>query len=481
MKLNEIIYENEYITSDIDLSFEINSIATSPDEVGENCLFILENPNRMPSIKDFSQPPLAILSADTADFPNCIPAIKVENSRLMSALIHSRFFGVDFDEISVIGVTGTNGKTTTAYMIYTVLNENNVKAGFIGTGRIEIKGKKISDSYYSMTTPDPSKLYKVLKKMQDEGCTKIVMEVSSHALALDKVAPIPFEYGVFTNLSPEHTDFHSSMNDYFNTKLKLLNQAKNKVINLDDTYGRAAAKMFDKGKITIGAVWQGDYYATNIEYTEKGITYFTHSNKICYKTMLNFHGIYNVYNSLLASAVCIDMGIAPCLVKKSLSGFNGAEGRFEVIKGEIKAIIDYAHTEEAYNNVLNELKRLKGNRILTVVFGCGGERDKTKRAKIASLVEKYAERIIVTEDNSRNEDPEEIFSDIQKGFSQSRHLIIKDRKEAIKEAIFSSCPGDFVAVIGKGAEEYNLDKNGYTHFNDKEIVLSALKEYENKT
>ena len=481
MKLNEIIHENEYITSEIDLSVEINNISTVPDEVSEKCLFILENPSKMPNIKKFSNPPLAILSVKEAAFPKCIPAITVQNSRLSSSLIHSRFYGVNYDELSVIGVTGTNGKTSTAYMIYTVLSENNIKAGFIGTGRIEIRGKKISDSCYSMTTPDPNKLYKVLKKMQDEGCTKVVMEVSSHALALDKVYPIPFEYGVFTNLSSEHTDFHSNMNDYFNTKLKLLDKAKKKIINLDDRYGRDAAKMFDNNKITVGVIWQGDYYATNIENGENGITYFNHSNKICYKTKLNFHGIYNVYNSLLASAVCIDIGIAPCLVKKCLSHFKGVEGRFEVIKGEVKVIIDYAHTEEAYKNVLEELKRLKGNKKLTVVFGCGGERDKAKRRKISSLVEKYADKTIVTEDNSRNEDPSNIFQDIITGFSQSNHLIIKDRKEAIKEAVFNSSSGDFVAVMGKGAEEYNIDKNGYTRFNDKEAVLDILKEYENKT
>ncbi len=482
MKLNELIYESEYISSEIDLSTKISNIATLPEETSEKSLFVLENPKKMPKLSEFKSLPCAILSAEEAEFPNCIPAIKVNNPRLLSSLIHSRFFGVDFSEMSVIGVTGTNGKTSTAYMIYTVLRENNIKCGFIGTGIIEINGNKINDSDYSMTTPDPKKLYKVLKKMQDEGCTKIVMEVSSHALALDKVTPIPFEYGVFTNLSPEHTDFHNSMDDYFNTKLKLLIAAKKKVINLDDSYGRAAAKMFDKNKITVGAIWPGDYYATNIEtHKDGGITYFTHTDKICYKTRLNFHGIYNVYNSLLASAVCIDIGIAPCLVKKSLSQFKGVCGRFEVIKGKIKVIIDYAHTTEAYKNVLEDLKKLKENKHLTVVFGCGGERDRAKRPKIAALVEKYADKIIVTEDNSRNEDPNRIFEDIIMGFSQNKHRITKDRKTAIREAVFDSSKGDLVAIIGKGAEEYNIDKNGYTHFSDKETIYLTLKEYENKT
>lgn len=481
MKLNELIKENEYITSGIDLSASVGSLATTPEKTGERSLFVLENPKKMPSINDFPVLPVAILSSEDAPFPSCIPSIKVKNARLASSFIHSRFYGVDFSEFSIIGVTGTNGKTSTAYMIYKILEDNNIKAGFIGTGMIEILGQRISDFTYSMTTPDPNKLYKVLKKMQDEGCTRVVMEVSSHALALDKVAPIPFEYGVFTNLSPEHTDFHKTMDDYFEAKLKLLKSSKKCIINIDDRYGRLAANILKNNTTTIGAIWRGDYYATNIEtQTYDGISYFTHNGKICYKTTLAFPGIYNVYNSLLASAACIEMGIAPCKVKRSLASLRGISGRFEVIKSKIKVIIDYAHTEAAYKNILEDLKRFKKSKCLTVVFGCGGERDRTKRERIAALVESYADRIIVTEDNSRNERPEQIIADIKKGFKQDGYRIIYDRKTAISEAILNSSEGDVVAIIGKGAEEYNLDGEGYHPFSDKDVIFTVLKEYENK-
>ncbi len=482
MKLNEIIKENEYITSDIDLNCEIKGISTSAEETADGFLFILENPKKMPEIKEFSVFPVAILSSEEANFPNEVPSIKVMNARLASALIHSRFFDVDFSRLSIIGVTGTNGKTTTAYMIYKILCSEKIKTGFIGTGIIEICGNKISNSFYSMTTPDPKDLYKILRKMQDMGCEKVVMEVSSHALALGKTTPIPFEYGVFTNLSSEHTDFHSSMDEYFKTKTKLLSASKKQVINIDDRYGRIASEIFKKSSVTIGALFRGNYYATNIdECDENGLSYFMHTDKICYKTALCIPGIYNVYNSMLASAVCIDMGIPPYRVKEALSDFRGVKGRFEIIKSKIRVIIDYAHTEEAYKNLLSSIKKLKKNHKLTVVFGCGGERDKSKRVKIATVVENYADKIIVTEDNSRNESSELIFEDIKAGFSSDKYLIIKNRKEAIKEAVLNSEPEDFVAIIGKGAEEYNIDENGYHHFNDRETAESVLKEYENKS
>lgn len=476
MKLSDLIKPGEYEKCEIPAESCIEYVSSSPEECSGRCLFLLENPLKMPDISKFKETPLAIVTEDDAIQNRDIPIITVKNARLSSSLIHCRFRSIDFNEIKVIGITGTNGKTTTALMIYSTLLDNNIKAGFIGTGRIEICGERINSKDYSMTTPDPSMLYKLIKKMQDEGCRFVVMEVSSHSLKLDKVGAIPFEYGVFTNLTPEHTDFHKDINDYFSSKMKLISTAKKRIVNIDDYYGREIEKVLKEHMTSVGVLWRGDFYATNVEQIGmEALSYYLHSDKLCYKTTLHFPGKYNIYNSLLASAVCIEIGIAPCLVKKSLSNFKGVEGRFEVIKDKITVIIDYAHTEAAYLSFLSSVQYAAQGKNLTVVFGCGGSRDRNKRPKIAAAVEKYATKIIVTEDNSREEAKEQIFNDITAGFSKDFYKIIPDRRDAIREAITNSEPGDVVAVIGKGAEEYNIDQRGYHSFSDKAIIYEVLK------
>ena len=481
MKINEILPTNEYISATVDINTEITSVSTSPTETEEGCLLILENSKRLQKSFKFKTKPTAIVTDDPSVISDDIPYILTNTPRKASAVIHSNFYNIDYSRLKTIGVTGTNGKTSTAYMIYKILLDNKRNCGFIGSGLIEIGGTKINDTTYSMTTPDISKLYKIIRKMQDENCSYIVMEVSSHALALDKVYPIPFDYGVFTNLSSEHMDFHNTMDDYFNCKLKLIKSAKKAVLNIDDAYARKIFKTENLNPITIGALWQGDYYATSI--TQNGfseLSYFLHTKDICYKTTLHFPGIYNVYNSMLATAVCIDLGIRPCKVKKSVSGITKIKGRFEVINGPVKVIIDYAHTAKAYESFLQSLISVKGKSSLTVVFGCGGDRDKTKRPMIASIVERYANRIIVTEDNSRKESFEDISKDIASGFNTENFEVIKDRTEAIRSAILKSKPGDIVAVIGKGCEEYNIKGESYDSYNDKIEVANALYEFNEK-
>lgn len=481
MKLKDLIRSSEYIYSSLDLDTEISAIATSMENITEGCIYILENSRRMPSPLAFECEPLAILADEEAKIPEGIKKITVKNARLSSSLIHSRFWNPDYSRMKIIGVTGTNGKTTVATMIYRILSFAGHKTGFIGSGKIEIQGMRVSESNYSMTTPDPERLYKVIKKMECEGCEFVVMEVSSHALALEKVTPIRFEYGVFTNLTPEHTDFHSSMEDYFETKKKLLKNSKVAVINIDDYYGRRAAKEIPENIITAGVLWRADYYATNVENRGlSGISYYLHAENFCYKTNLLLPGLYNTYNSLLASAVCINAGVKPCTVKRALSKIEKINGRFEVINGKIRVIIDYAHTPFALENILRNLRYIKGNGKLTVVFGCGGERDRSKRRKMAEIAEKFADKVIVTEDNSRNEEPADIINDILKGFAKDTYTVCPDRKSAIRRAILESSPSDIVAVIGKGAEEYNIDKDGYHPFSEKEIIYEALAEYSDK-
>ena len=475
MKLSEIINNDEHMLNET-CDFEIDSIATSVAAIEGASLFIVENAEKSPDFSALKDRPVAVICDAPIDTDG-IPKIIVENARRSSAEIHSRFYGIDYSELKIIGITGTNGKTTTATIIYEVLRKSGTKVGFIGTGKIEINGNTENDEYYSMTTPDPAVLYKTIKKMQQSGCTHIVMEVSSHALALDKVSPIVFDYGIFTNFSPEHLDFHNNIPSYLNSKKKLLDKSRTCVFNIDDSSVRDVSEKHIGRKITVGVLQRGDAYATDVENLGlAGATYIYRGANFSFRMKSYLIGMYNVYNTLIAATALIDMGIAPCFVKKAISSFRSPLGRFEIIKDEITVIIDYAHTEQAYECFLREVSKIKGTGKLITVFGCGGNRDREKRPKIARVVEKYSDVIIVTADNSRDESTQQIFEEIISGFEYKKYSTFYSRKEAIIAATDLASKNDIIAIVGKGSEKYNIDKDGYHYYSEVETVREALKE-----
>lgn len=476
MKISEIIKEDEYVYSEIDGCTEFDFITTNPKEVTEKSILIVPNSKKY-TFNPYMPKPIALICDTEATVPSNIPTVRVHNIRRVTAYAFCRYYDPIDENTILIGVTGTNGKSSTAGFIEKILSDRQYKVGSIGTGRIAISGVEISDKNYSMTTPDPNYLYSIIRRMRDEGCKVIVMEVSSHALALEKVAPLRFDYALFTNLSPEHMDFHKDIDEYFEAKSKLFTQCKTAIINIDDIYGRRLEDSLKCRKITAGILWQGDISARNVVNNGlKGISYFYQSKSFIFKAVLEAPGEFNVYNSMLAAAVCIDMGIKPCDVKSSLKNYKNIPGRYEVINDEISVIIDYAHTDYAFNIIMKELSSVKGNSSLIVVFGCGGERDRNKRPKMGEAAAKYADKIIITTDNSRGEDPKAIISDIIRGLGTRSYEVEENREKAIKMAIFKAKMGDVIAIIGKGAERYNIDKNGYSDFDERSIILSALNE-----
>ncbi len=432
-------------------------------------------------LPDFgSTSPYAVVCEWEAEESRCgVPIIKVKNVRNTLAHAYSRECGINYSSMKIIGVTGTNGKTSTAEIIFRILREAGNTVGFIGTGIIKINDSILSDLYYSMTTPDPHVLYPTLREMQDAGCQYVVMEVSSHAIALSKVAPIPFECCVFTNLSPEHTDFHNDMEEYYRTKLSLFNSAKMGIFNLDDEYSRRAYSDTNCEKYSIGVIRRGDGYI--VGYTSMGLagsSYFYKDSGMIFKTSLKLAGAYNVYNALMATKCALALGIRACIIKKAIESIGSISGRLEIIDDEIKVAIDYAHTPKAFENILKTLISAKDLRQkLTVVFGCGGNRDQTKRELMGKIAEEYADYIIITEDNSREEKTDDIVNAITKGIgNRERYTVIKNRPEAIKHAICRASRGDIVAIVGKGHEKYIIDNSGAHPFDEKEIVADALAE-----
>lgn len=477
MKISDIIFKEEYLLSLAEDNWEFKSIVTDPERVDEDSVLIIPNSEKFGRNPTLPKKPVAVVCDAKCILPENIPVIRVNNSRLALANAFYRFEKADECKMKIIGVTGTNGKSTTALFLKTILSKCNHKVGLIGTGKIEIDGRVVSDNHYSMTTPDPALLYKSIRQMADEGCDTVVMEVSSHALALDKVAPLTFDYALFTNFSSEHLDFHGSKEEYFLAKSKLFSQCKCGVFNIDDEYGRRAYGICKARRLSAGIIWRGDLWASNIDnHGLDGVSYLYHGANFSSRIDLKLAGVYNVYNSMLAATVCIDMGCKPCDVKGILGEITYLPGRFEIIKDRISVIIDYAHTDSAFDNVMKELSSSKGNKKLTVLFGCGGNRDKAKRPKMAEIAEKYANKIIITSDNARSEDPKDIISDIIRGFKRGNFEVIENRRDAIRAALLCANDGDIVAIIGKGPEKYNIDINGYSDFDEKQIVLSSLEE-----
>ncbi len=402
----------------------------------------------------------------------------VKSVRAAWSHAESRLAGIDYSRTRFVAVTGTNGKTTTARIISHILEENGHRVGFIGTGRISVGEKILSDVNHSMTTPDPPILYSAIRRMQELGCDLIVMEVSSHALHFAKTAPIPFELAIFTNLSPEHLDFHRDMREYMRDKLGLLSYSRQAIFNVDDLWFRRAADKCSIPYSTAGILWRGDAYLTNIETNEAGETSFIYrGDGFGFLAKTRLPGKFNLYNAMLALTAAIKLGVAPCKAKTALEGFSGVEGRCEMVyNGDFKVIIDYAHTEAALSALFGYLRETAGSRRLIAVFGCGGERYREKRPMMAKYAERFADKSYITADNSRSEPTEDIISDITVGFSnRESYTVISNRADAITAAILDAKEGDTVVLIGKGAERYNIDADGYHAFDERLIVSEAIK------
>jgi len=402
-----------------------------------------------------------------------IPQVVVENCRFALCFVSDAFFGRPASGMKIIGVTGTNGKTSTVYFIEQILRKMGKTVGAIGTLEAKINGVPMDTPFATSTTPDTIELYRILRMMADRGVEYVVMEVSSHALALDKVSAIRFRLGLFTNLSQDHLDFHGTMEAYLQAKSVLFSLTDEGITNADDEtvdYLLSAAKcpMFTYG------IEGGNYRADDVKLSESGVNYAAFGVNV----RVNIPSKFTVYNTLCAFAAAVRLGFAPAEIASALAQLGGVPGRVQRVPNDkgLTVIVDYAHTPDALVNVLTSCRDFTAGRLICV-FGCGGDRDPLKRPLMGEAVGQLSNLAVITSDNPRNEKPESIIEQVIPGIEPTgcEYVIIIDRKEAIAFAISQAAPDDCVVIAGKGHEDYQEFENGLKiHFDDSEIAAEIL-------
>ena len=414
--------------------------------------------------------------------------LQAPDTRRASAILYDAFYGFPSRKMKFVGVTGTNGKTTVTHLLRSILEANLSKCGLIGTVGCESAGRVLENRMYNrlanMTTPDPSELYRMLSEMADDGVEYVLMEVTSHALALGKLEPLTFEAAIFTNLTPEHLDFHHTMDAYADAKAELFAKSKLSILNLDSPYAsrmraRAAGRFVTCSVLHPDA----DYRAEAVQIKGKsGVQYVLRSDHSRMTVQCGVPGAFNVMNSMQAAICAAELGVGAATIKIALASVTGVRGRMERMRlgvnADFSVIIDYAHTPDALEKLLRTARDLcERNQRVVLVFGCGGDRDRGKRPLMGAVASRYADDVIVTSDNSRSEDPETIIREILEGMDPQKPCrVIPDRKSAIREAVLTAKKGDLILLAGKGHEEYEITKEGRKPFFEREIVLSAFAE-----
>lgn len=401
--------------------------------------------------------------------------IIVENTRAAYAILCANHFGNPSRQMQLVGITGTNGKTTTAYLIKGILQEAGKKAGLMGTIHNEILDLEFPAKH---TTPDPYQLHAMLQRMVQAGCQYVVMETSSHALDQHRLDGCQFAVGVYTNLTQDHLDYHGTMEEYFAAKRKLFNIAEKAVVNLDDAHGRQLAEELGSRATTYSLEQDAaDLTAREIVSDARGSRFVMVGHGFLERMKVPMPGRFSVSNAMAAAGACLALGLTPEQVSKGLAQSRGVTGRAEVIDAgtDYTIIRDYAHSPDGLEKILTTLRAYAQGR-LVCLFGCAGDRDRTKRAVMAECVAQHADFVILTSDNPRSEDPVQIIEDARPGLDKysTPYKIIPDRFSAIQWALENAQTGDILVLAGKGHEDYQVLQEETVCFDEKEVVLRLL-------
>ena len=426
---------------------------------------------------------LAIVSETARPRGTSTPWLVVSDARLALALLADRVYDSPSRKMPVVGVTGTNGKTTTAYLLAAMFDAAGMKAGLLGTVTYRLGAE---EREASRTTPEAPDVQRLLHEMLEQGCAAAVMEVSSHALALKRVDGMRFAAGIFTNLTRDHLDFHEDMEQYFLAKRRLFELLPDDapgVINIDDPRGASLIETC-KRPVTFGIAKPADVTPGPLEITLNGLTFDIQTPRGTVKIVSTLVGRPNVYNILAAAATAMALDVPLEAIAAGVRNLAGVPGRFEVVSSpedDVTVVVDYAHTDDALRNLLETARPLSPKRLVTV-FGCGGDRDRTKRPLMGMVAERLSDVVVITSDNPRSEDPQRIIDEIKRGIPASSQSTgrtpdirsIVDRREAIELAVDVSEPGDVVLVAGKGHEKYQQIGDRVLPFDDGEVARAAL-------
>ena len=412
---------------------------------------------------------IAVVCEDAIDLP--VTQIFVENSRKAMSYLSACFFGYPSKKLKTIGITGTNGKTSTTNMIKSILEECGYKVGLIGTNNTMIGSTEYPSE---RTTPDSLEFNMLLKQMVDEKVDYLVMEVSSHSLYLDRVAEVTFDVGGITNITQDHLDFHKTMEAYTDAKCMLFDKSDISILNEDDERFSYVKGKVSGDYLTYG-IEKGDVSAHEIYVSDSEVSYTVQYGEENVRIKLPIPGEFMVYNSLLAISVALSLKIPFPFIKNALKKQAGIKGRVEKVdtNTDYSVIIDYAHTPDGLENVIDSLNKIKKGRLITL-FGCGGDRDKTKRPLMAAIATEKSDFVIITSDNPRTEDPALIIEDIEKGVVKDNYIKIVNRKEAIEYALSIAKEGDIVLLAGKGHETYQIIDKEKFDFDERVIVHEIL-------
>lgn len=419
-----------------------------------------------------------------------LAVLLAENTRRALSGISAAYFGFPSSKIPVIGITGTNGKTSITYMLESIFKSAGMVPGVIGTVSYRWMGKEIPAPN---TTPESKELQKLIHLMVNDGVTCVIMEVSSHALKLNRADDIEFNAGVFTNLTRDHLDFHGTFEDYFDSKQRLFSLLEESgkpnragIINIDDSYGKQildSSGKYSYPLLSYGVENSADYCPEiqSIKNSIDGISYVLENPVKGLHITLSALGRFHVYNSLCAFAVAHRMGVDPEIIRKGLADIHSIPGRFDRIRSNsgFNVIVDYAHTNDALLKLLESARELHPQRLITV-FGCGGNRDKSKRPIMGDIAARHSDFVIVTSDNPRNEIPEDIIADIVAGIKGANFEVEADREKAIRRAISFAQAGDLIVIAGKGHEDYQIIGNEKRHFDDHEVARRLINEREKR-
>jgi len=418
----------------------------------------------------------AVILTDRAPKREEIPYVLVEDPRKTLAVCGANFFDHPARKLKLIGVTGTNGKTTVTYLMKAILESKGAKVGLIGTNQ-NLIGDRVLET--DRTTPESFELQRLLSEMADAGCTHVVMEVSSHSLVLDRVYGLEYEVGIFTNLTQDHLDFHGDMETYAKAKSLLFSQCNIGIINDDDAWADVMTEAATCKLFTYSAKnSRANFMAKNLRFMADRVEFEALANGVLGRVVLHIPGEFSVYNALAVISAAMAMGIELDDIRAALSLVGGVKGRAEVVPTDTPytVMIDYAHTPDALENILQTVKKVAEGRVIAV-FGCGGDRDRTKRPKMAASASKYADFLVITSDNPRTEDPNAIIEDILPGVTlpKKQYVVEPDRRAAIHYAMAHAQPGDIIVLAGKGHETYQEINHVKHHMDERELVAEFFE------